>query len=392
MKKLFLILTGLIFVQNISFAQYETFYFNTGDKLLYGLKNEKEKVIVKPAYREIYKSNGNYIFKHYPQYKSVYTLSGVNLLNIEDSSIEYYDNDFVVIKDEKGYYLADNLGQRRSKHYTYIQSNPYNKNYMLLSDLKYKTMGVMNKKGKVIIPVKNNYNWYFAFSNDDKIFVKNEKKNKYYIIEETGKKTLTDEQTYENAVKKQENDKDKPENKKHFYSKYFTEKDNGYLYGIDEDREVAVEPKYEDISVEAGKNVIFFTYKENDKWGVKTISDEKVILKPCFNQPIKIINNFILEETGLNASYYDEKFNKQFDLYNMSINSDYSEGLAVVSKHIGNQFKYGYIDKNVNVVIDFQFEYANPFIAGKALVKQSGEEFYIDKQGNRIAETWKSMR
>ncbi len=58
---------------------------------------------------------------------------------------------------------------------------------------------------------------------------------------------------------------------------------------------------------------------------------------------------------------------------------DFSEGLAVVRLNE----KFGFIDKYGETAISFIFNDANSFINGKAKVKNE-QEFYIDKKGNRI--------
>lgn len=46
--------------------------------------------------------------------------------------------------------------------------------------------------------------------------------------------------------------------------------------------------------------------------------------------------------------------------------------------------KYGYIDRDGNVVIDFQYDDAGYFTDGLATVKQGNEWGYIDEEGNVI--------
>lgn len=63
---------------------------------------------------------------------------------------------------------------------------------------------------------------------------------------------------------------------------------------------------------------------------------------------------------------------------NYHSNSSFSEGLAAVK---GKSGKYGYIDRKGNLKIGFQFEEADLFSEGVALVKIGGQYGYIDKKG-----------
>ena len=62
---------------------------------------------------------------------------------------------------------------------------------------------------------------------------------------------------------------------------------------------------------------------------------------------------------------------------------EFSDGLAAVKL----KEKWGYINEKGKKVISFKYEEANSFTGmGKAKVKLNGEEFYIDKNGNRVEE------
>lgn len=58
----------------------------------------------------------------------------------------------------------------------------------------------------------------------------------------------------------------------------------------------------------------------------------------------------------------------------------FSEGLAVVEK----EGKWGYIDKKGDVIIPFLYEFANSFSEGMAAVQKEGRWGYIDKKGNEV--------
>ncbi len=58
----------------------------------------------------------------------------------------------------------------------------------------------------------------------------------------------------------------------------------------------------------------------------------------------------------------------------------FSEGLAAVEKN----GKYGFIDKSGNTVISFEYDYADTFSEGLAAAEKDGKYGYIDKNGNTV--------
>ncbi|KAA5535101.1 TIR domain-containing protein [Taibaiella lutea] len=59
---------------------------------------------------------------------------------------------------------------------------------------------------------------------------------------------------------------------------------------------------------------------------------------------------------------------------------EFNEGLAKV----GNNSRYGFIDKHGNAVIPMQYEAAESFSDGKANVRKNGHWYYIDKNNNCV--------
>lgn len=101
---------------------------------------------------------------------------------------------------------------------------------------------------------------------------------------------------------------------------------------------------------------------------------------------------WLIDTSGTKSCYsvMDLKGNKQFGVdpdimhpyyRNQSQNSSFSEGLAAMKGHNG---KYGYIDAKGIIRIDFQFEEANNFSEGLALVKTGKQYGYINKKGEFV--------
>ena len=54
----------------------------------------------------------------------------------------------------------------------------------------------------------------------------------------------------------------------------------------------------------------------------------------------------------------------------------------LVSKTENKEKKYGFVDKNCNVVIPCDFSYAESFDGKYAIVEKDGKDAVIDKRGN----------
>ena len=75
---------------------------------------------------------------------------------------------------------------------------------------------------------------------------------------------------------------------------------------------------------------------------------------------------------------------KIYDRNNLTIDGNtgsFSEGLAKISNDDGLD---GYMDKQGNLVIDFQYDFASSFYNGVACVEKNEKYGFIDKQGNVV--------
>ena len=61
----------------------------------------------------------------------------------------------------------------------------------------------------------------------------------------------------------------------------------------------------------------------------------------------------------------------------------FSEGYAPVAN---SKVLWGYINKNGTVVINYQYNFTDMFIDGKARVMLNGNMMMIDKKGNQVKE------
>lgn len=77
--------------------------------------------------------------------------------------------------------------------------------------------------------------------------------------------------------------------------------------------------------------------------------------------------------------YTNKNKSAYFDFSSHPYIYEFQEGLFNLCK----DGKWGYVDEKQKVVIPFQYEWASPFRNGKAKVTLNGEEYYIDKAGNK---------
>ncbi len=424
MKKIFLFVVSVVLIvfcfnQNNAFAKesrYGDYYeiFSTRDyyHAYRGVKNSDGKIVIKPLYFSVYKDEedeGGYYAELFHSYVA-YSLNGKKLLEIPNASIEYYSKDFVIIKDEKGYYLADNKGKKLTNYYLSIFIEPIFKKLILFIETNEdETAGVMNKTGKVLIKPVNNkdhkqdYEYLYSTKNggfvagpyDDYNIRRNyddyedEEEASIFFIDANGVKTPIDN----NATSAYFEQYEKAKNKYPLYMPFWQEdKDtNGskiYKWGIDLDGENNINAKYEEISIVSsllyGRQK-YFAYKEHNLWGVKTLNGEKTVLKPQFKNEIEVVDDYILVNIAPKAIYFGKDFKKKFELYDVKISSKFKDGYAAVSKYDGFRLLYGFINENGELVIDCKYDYADYFYEGLARVKnEKGLEGYIDKTGKIV--------
>ena len=137
--------------------------------------------------------------------------------------------------------------------------------------------------------------------------------------------------------------------------------------------------------------------KRENKWGF--INKKGVEVIPCIYDDVRdfhegralflkveLIDGEVkywrgyVNQEGVEVALWDN--GNIFDCYSIiETIGDFSEGLASFQ----NECKYGYIDKNNNVVISPIYKDAQPFNDGVAIVSLDNEAFFlIDKKGNKI--------
>lgn len=109
----------------------------------------------------------------------------------------------------------------------------------------------------------------------------------------------------------------------------------------------------------------YFQFYDNHKMGIKRL-DGTVVVPPEYEHVATFSDGLFLVSTGDTYTYFDVNgellfpFENRYELY-----CDFSEGLAAV--YTGS--KYGYIDKTGKEVIAPQFDFADSFSEGLAIVR-----------------------
>jgi len=100
-----------------------------------------------------------------------------------------------------------------------------------------------------------------------------------------------------------------------------------------------------------------------------------------------VIGSFVENAAVVNAkenSWFilDRDFNKHYLPKGYEVESySYSNGLLLVSKTENKEKKYGFVDKNCNVVIPCEFSYAESFDGKYAIVEKEGKDAVINSKG-----------
>ncbi len=360
----------------------------------------------------------------FTQYEQVETISNQD----ENNNVWYEENTIKVKKDGK--YGIINIEGKELTNFDYdeITSLPTIKNTLKVK--KENKYGLINQEGKEIIPTQYADIMPLGKTLQDGFIVKTEE-GKYGIVNNSNQQLLAP--NYEEIVKIYGNDMYviKQEGKQILVKNDGTEilkdqfdeikqilknPEDGIIYtkegkyGIMKTTgEVTIEPQYEELKeIKSG----VFLVKENGKYGLMDIQknmkvqpnytsityQEKANLyiaeKEDYSNDI-IDGEFAVKQSGIlidldeEKGYIELKQDEEYRYYNFQfeekrISEIYTTSTLFKSKKDG---KYGFLDKDGNVVIDYQYDDAteqNKF--GFAGIKKDGKWGVVDSQGKVIQE------
>lgn len=346
--------------------------------------------------------------------------------NIDKNNILWYEEEVLKVKKGDLYGLIDYSGKEILPiEYTSVEAMQGVKNSLIIK--KNEMVGLCNNKGDIIInpeykeikSIGEDYkNGYIVVNND----------NQYGVIDFT-KKVILDAK-YEEV-------------KPVATSNVYIVKENGKLKAINKDNETLVEGKFEDVKGINNDNLVFiqnnkygvmntnqeikikpeyeelqyafgdfYIAKKNGKYGIINISNETALefeysrisyrkeagfieaekdnlLTQILNDKLEKKLEGILVEVNSAKAYIRMRIDAEYKYYNFKF-EEIKSSEAITSNTLflsKKDGKYGYVDKDGNVVVDYIYEDAteqNNY--GYAAVKKDGKWGAIDKMGNQVAE------
>lgn len=319
---------------------------------------------------------------------------GKEILKTEYNEIsrvtEIQDNDnFYLICAKNGQYgITKNEEQLLGNEYQSIQYDETNKVFVIEKSKKY---GIANIEGKVIVPVqyheiditgiylyaRNEQGTTVYDSNGTqvdvdaniaildttnekyKIRINNQQGTKYGVINEEGKQLIEEQYNYI----------------EYLHNNYFiVSNENGKLGIVDDKGEIKVEMNHDSLQRIQGTNLIQATLTGSKTTEVYSEAIEKIC--EMQNATIEVNDDYIKVYNASEVKYFSKegKELKNTEVYAMN-------QLFVAVK----DEKYGFVDKNGNVVVDYKYDKAyefNPY--GFATVEKDGKWGAINEQGEEV--------
>jgi hypothetical protein len=372
MKRAFVFLLG-IYISNSALSQ-NLASFKDEKTGKYGCKDANGKIIVQPLYDTVRSCDDGLtvVGKRvtYSDYEfGLINKTGKLVVPLKYTSI-YLAKGFIVMEANLKGFTKSGFMDKNGKiivppRYDYVGEISTLMARVGIGD-KY---GYIDKTGKEIIPLK--YDRIFSSDNGLIIAGRNEK---YFLVNKTGKETPLN---YESIGYEA-------------FGKLLVKQN--YKYGfINPKGEEVIPLKYDnawDFS-EWQRTGFLSNVRLGNKSGFIDTSGKEIIPLQydgvgLFSEGLAKVTMNPVPAADSKNGYIDSAGNLVIPmLYNNAGN--FSEGMAAVSKKTGSRnFIYGYIDRSGKEVIPFLFDGAEEFSEGLAAVKLNGKWGFIDKEGNVV--------
>lgn len=348
--------------------------------------------------------------------------------NKDSNNILWYEGEVLRVKKDEKYGLINYDGKEILKpEYDSIEALEGVKNSLVIK--KEEKVGLCDNKGNIIIEPE--YKEIKAIGDDYKngyIVINND--NKYGLIDFTRQVILETKYEEIKTVSSTNN--------------IYVVKENGKLKAINKDLETLVENKFDDVKQIHGGNLVFvknkkygiintegqittkaeydnidhifdeyYIAKKSDKYGIIDVNNEKILpfdyvaisyrkeadfieLEKKDAVVTEILNNKfekqlegIITEVNDAKEYIRVRIDDEYKYYNFKFEEQTSKDILTsntifLSKKDG---KYGYVDKDGKVVVDYIYEDAKEQNSyGYAAVKKDGKWGAINKEGKEVAE------
>lgn len=327
---------------------------------LYGLINFSGKEILKPEYQEIKALDGvrnSIIIKKEDKY-GVSDNQGNIIIQPEYMEIKAiennYQNGYIVVNQNQKYGMIDfNRTVILENKYEDIKQLAGDNVYIVKDNGKYKAI---NKEGQIL--VENKFDDVKQIDSENITIIKDKK---YGVINTSG----------EEKIKPQYQDL------KYMFDNYYIAKKNGKYGIINLSNETNIEFKYSKITYRKESGII-----ELEKSGISNVE----ILNSKFEKKLE----GIIEEVNIEKGYFKIRMDDGYHYYNFNFEEkNVQEILTDRNLFLSKKDdKYGYVDKENNVVVDHIYEEATEFnIYGYAAVKKDGKWGSINNKGKQEAQT-----
>lgn len=327
----------------------------------YGYLNHKGKEILKTEYNEI-----------------------TRVTEIQDN-----DNFYLVCARNGQYGIIKNGEPLIDNQYQSIQYDGTNRVFVIEKSKKF---GIANLEGEVIVPVQYNeiditgiylyarneqgttvYNSKGTQVNIDvnvaildttnekyKIRINNQDGTKYGVINKEGKQLIEEKYNY----------------MEYLHNNYFiVSNENGKLGVLDDKGSIKVEMNHNSLQRIQDTNLIQATLSENKITEIYSQSIEKIC--EMENAMIEVEDKYIKVYNESETKYFSKEGK---ELKNTEV---YTTNKLFVAEKDG---KYGFVDKNGNIVVDYKYDRANEFnIYGFATVRKDEKWGAINEQGKEVA-------
>lgn len=371
---------------------------------------------------KVLNSKNKEIFTNYDQIEAIQ--------NSDSSNNFWYEEDALKVKKDGKYGLI-NLDGKQLLNAEYDEISAIKGVENSLKIKKDGKSGIVNDEGRII--VETNFADVTNLGKDDKSgFIVKDEKGKYGVISYTGTEILKPK--YDGVEKVSGNDmyvivdsksqKLIDEDEKVILEKGFdkiteilSDKDNGVIFEkdgkfgvMDLSGKTTIDAQYENLT--EAKDEIFIA-KKDGKYGIVDLKNkEKISFK--YNQAsysqkadIYILENEKAESTLLNSKfetkvsgilnelneekgYIKIRVDNEYKFYNFNFEEKQAKDILTSNTLFLSKKdeKYGYVDKDGNVVVDYKYDDAKEQnSSGFAAVKKDGKWGSIDSKGNISVET-----
>lgn len=327
---------------------------------LYGLINFSGKEILKPEYQEIKALDGvknSILIKKEDQY-GLCDNQGNVVIDTQYKEIkgvqDNYQNGYIVVNQENKYGWIDfNKAVILETKYEDIKPIASSNIYIVKEEGSYRAI---NKENETFL--ENKFDDVVQINGDNLVIIKNKKYGVININEEEKIKPQYQELT-------------------HLYDDYYVAKKSGKYGIVNQSNETILKFEYSKISYRKESRMV-----ELEKQG--SVNSE------ILNAKLEKQLEGIIEEVNTDKAYFKIRLEDGYHYYNLNFEEKKVQDILTnhnlfLSKKDG---KYGYVDKEDNVVVDYIYEEATEFNNyGYAAVKKDGKWGSINSQGKQEAQT-----